>query len=137
MKFSDALKVLVALAALSAWASAQEQAVQKHPYSFVFDQKCAACHGLDGRGRPSIYRKLNLKQGALDLTRAEVSRSSPLELERTIRLGKGKMPAFQKKFHDDVIVGLARYVKTLPERSENAGGSTPSKNDRLTKAPKP
>jgi cytochrome c6 len=69
----------------------------------LFDQRCAVCHGKDGKGSPA-----GLKLGAKDLS---VTKLSAGEVEKVISGGRGKMAAYQGKLTAEQIATLARFVK--------------------------
>ncbi len=69
----------------------------------LFAQKCASCHGKDGKGTP-----VGKKMGAQDLTTLKASEA---DLEKAITDGKGKMPAYKGKLAEAQIKSLATYVK--------------------------
>ena len=97
MKSLAAAISALSLTALSAPAAAADVAA-------MFAQKCAVCHGKDGKGQIPMAQKL----GAKDLTQSTLS---PAELEKTIADGKGKMAGFRGKIADAEIKALAAYVK--------------------------
>lgn len=126
MRRTGAVALLAATAALIAAAGRCDEKsplAKPRPYEFVYQQKCAACHGSDGRGVDSLYQKLDVKKGVLDLTRDEVAHSSHKKIANVIRMGNGKMPGFGQKFHEDAIDGLARYVRSLSEGPAEARGN--------------
>lgn len=81
----------------------------------VFADKCASCHGLDGRARTPAGRKL----GAKDLA---ASKLGDVEIEKQIRngakdvRGTEKMPPFSDKLNAAEISALITYVKTFRPR---------------------
>ena len=78
--------------------------------SSVYNDKCASCHGRDGRAR-SLHAK---HEHARDLTTAEWQDSvSDERIYNSISNGKGKMPAFKKKLSDSQIDELVNYVRRL------------------------
>jgi cytochrome c6 len=89
-------RILFALAALSLAGAA-------HADAALFQSKCAACHGKDGK--PSAVGQ---KMGAKDLTTVKESEK---EIAATITNGKGKMPAYKDKLTDAQIESLAKYIK--------------------------
>ncbi len=93
-------RIAAALAALvllgPALASAEDAAT-------VYSQKCAACHGKDGKGTPT-----GKKMGAPDLT---TLKGSEKEVAAAIENGKGKMPAYKGKLTTEQIAALAKYIK--------------------------
>jgi cytochrome c6 len=88
-------RILFALAALSLAGAA-------HADAALFAQKCASCHGKDGK--PSA---IGQKMGAKDLSATKLSEK---ELVTVISGGKGKMPAYKEKLTDDQIASLAKYI---------------------------
>ena len=78
----------------------------------VFENRCAACHGTDGRARTAQGRKMKAK----DLRE---SRLSDAEIERQIREGSrtktgvSVMPAVGKDMTDAEIEAAIRFVKTF------------------------
>jgi cytochrome c6 len=70
----------------------------------IFAQKCAACHGPDGKGKTKMGEKLGVK----DLTALD----SSVDVQKTIEEGKPpKMTAYKGKLSDDEIKAVAAYVK--------------------------
>ena len=66
-----------------------------------YEQKCALCHGNDGKlGRT----------GAPDLTTSKMNQA---ERERIIRYGKGLMPPQKDVLTDAEIAGIAAYLDTF------------------------
>jgi len=72
----------------------------------LFAQKCASCHGPDGKGKTKMGEKL----GAKDLTKET---KEPLaEIVKDIENGKPpKMLAYKGKLSDEQIKALAEYIK--------------------------
>ena len=78
--------------------------------SSVYNDKCASCHGRDGRAR-SLHAR---HHQARDLTSSEWQDSvSDERIYNSISNGKGKMPAFKKKLSDSQIDELVNYVRRL------------------------
>jgi len=78
--------------------------------SAVYNDKCASCHGRDGRSR-SLHAK---HEHARDLTSAEWQDGvSDERIYNSISNGNGKMPAFKKKLSDSQIDELVNYVRRL------------------------
>ena len=82
----------------------------------LFKDRCARCHGEDGRGQTVIGRMV----GAPDFTKEGWwdEEKDERRFVRSIAEGKGEMPAFGKKLSRPEIKALAAYVKTFrkPER---------------------
>ncbi len=70
----------------------------------LFAQKCASCHGPDGKGS-----KMGQKMGVKDLTAVQ---GSEADIENTIANGRPpKMQPYKDKLTPDQIKALAAYVK--------------------------
>ncbi len=72
----------------------------------LFAQKCASCHGPDGKGQTPMGKKL----GAKDLTHED---KEPLdEIVKDIENGKPpKMLAYKGKLTPEQINAVASYIK--------------------------
>jgi cytochrome c len=70
----------------------------------LFAQKCASCHGQDGKGKTKMGEKLGVK----DLTALPAS----TDVKATIENGKPpKMTPYKGKLSDAEIDAIATYVK--------------------------
>jgi cytochrome c6 len=98
-RIASVLAVLLAVA-LAAPARAAEDA------KALFAQKCASCHGPDGKGQTAMGKKL----GAKDLSKED---KEPLdEIVKDIENGKPpKMAAYKGKLTPEQITALATYIK--------------------------
>ncbi len=74
----------------------------------VFSQKCASCHGPDGKGNPKMAAML--KVTLPDLT-AGVNKTDA-ELTQLVTEGKKPMPSF-KSLSKDEVDGVIHFVKSL------------------------
>ena len=76
----------------------------------MYNQSCAKCHDRDGQAK-SVRGKLT---HARDLTDAQWQQKvSDERIFNVISNGKGKMPAFGKKFSEAEINELVNYVRSL------------------------
>lgn len=79
--------------------------------SELFNDRCARCHGEDGRGQTVIGRMVNAPdftdKGWWDEEKDE------RRFARSITEGRGEMPAFGKKLTRAEIRSLAAHVKTF------------------------
>ena len=107
------------LAVLCGWQSsgAQSQAeAKKARVKELFVQRCARCHGRDGRGATKLGEIVN----APDFTDADWWKGvSDARLKRAIVEGKGEMPAFAKKLTRPEIAALAAYVREFAPRGRD------------------
>ena len=80
----------------------------------LFRDKCARCHGEDGRGQTVIGRMV----GAPDFTDGNWwdGEKNERRFARSIHEGKGEMPAFGRKLTRPEIKALAAYVKTFRKK---------------------
>lgn len=77
----------------------------------LFGEKCARCHGADGRGRTTLGEMLS----APDFTdeRFWAEEKSERRLVDSITAGKGEMPAFGRKLSKREIGALAEHVRSF------------------------
>ena len=93
-------RIAAALAASFLLAGAAQAADGKA----LFGSKCAVCHGPDGKGQSAMGKKLGVK----DLT---VTKLSAVDIEATIKKGKGKMTPFEGKLSAEEIKAVGAFVK--------------------------
>jgi cytochrome c6 len=76
----------------------------------LFVQKCALCHGKDGKGLPQWRAK-----GQPDFTDAHFQSSvTDQQISEVIHNGKGKfMPPFKAKLSDEQITALVAQVRAF------------------------
>jgi cytochrome c6 len=81
-------------------------AVRADDGATLFKQRCASCHGPDGKGKTKMGEKMGVK----DLTAIKASEA---EIQKTIADGKPgtKMLGYKGKISDADIKALATYVK--------------------------
>lgn len=75
----------------------------------LYATHCARCHGADGKGNTALGRTFK----APDLTKANVQRRSNSRFTKSIKNGRGNMPAFAKKLSAQDIAALILYVRSL------------------------
>jgi len=91
-------RILLALAVLAVAGAARAEDA-----AALFQKKCVACHGKDGKGSPA-----GLKLGAKDLTATKLSEP---DLENVITNGRNKMTPNKGKLTEAEIKSLAKYIK--------------------------
>lgn len=77
----------------------------------LFKQKCAMCHGADGKGYASLKTP--------DFTDPKVQASlTDEDIAKTIKNGKKDtaMPAFANSLSDDQIQSLVVYIRSLEKK---------------------
>lgn len=78
--------------------------------STLFARNCATCHGKDGRAK-TFKAKFN---HARDLTDPRwQAEASDERIFNSISNGKGKMPAWGKKFSESELNSLVAYIRKL------------------------
>jgi mono/diheme cytochrome c family protein len=75
----------------------------------IYKQKCAMCHGPDGKGQTTMGKSLHLK----DLGSEEVQNMKNEDMNKIISDGKGKMPAFKAKLDQASIDAVIAFIRTL------------------------
>jgi mono/diheme cytochrome c family protein len=74
-----------------------------------FEQKCATCHGKDGKAQTPMAKKM----GAADLTSAAVQSQSDAQIRTQITEGKGKMPPYGGILGKAGVDEMVKYVRSL------------------------
>src|ERR1700740_387747 len=75
----------------------------------LFKQKCAVCHGADGKGDTPTGKNLKVRS----LADPEVSKRSDDDLAAVIEKGKNKMPGYGKSMKSGEIRALVAYCRSL------------------------
>ena len=91
-------RTLLALAAVALAAAARADDA-----AALFQKKCVACHGKDGKGSPA-----GLKLGAKDLTATKLTEP---QLVDVITNGRNKMTPNKGKLTEAEIASLAKFIK--------------------------
>jgi len=78
----------------------------------LFKQKCAACHGADGKGDTSMGKMLKLR----DLGSEDVQKQTDAQLTDIVENGKGKMPGYKGKLTDAQIKDLIAFIRSLKKK---------------------
>ena len=89
-------------------ASAAKPASNVDAVALFASNKCATCHGVDGKGK---------LKGVPDFTDAAwQKKESDAELASGIRKGKKPMPSYEGKLSDSEINALVAYVRTFGKK---------------------
>src|SRR5215471_14647078 len=92
----------------------------------LFKEKCARCHGDDGRSKTVLGELLD----APDFTDKKWWQGDiPAQrLISSIRDGKGNMPKFEKKLTNQQIESLVKYVRQFNKSAEENGSEKPKES---------
>ena len=96
---------LVAALALAGAAFAEDNELGKKIYA----QKCAGCHGADGKGNAKMAERLKVSIPALTGGPARTD----AELLKIISEGKKPMPAFGRRLSKEELNAVTHYAKEL------------------------
>jgi mono/diheme cytochrome c family protein len=75
----------------------------------TFKQKCATCHGPDGKADTPAGKSMKVRS----FSDPETKKMSDDELAAVIEKGKNKMPAYGKSMNADDIKALVAYIRSL------------------------
>ncbi|HKB78494.1 MAG TPA: cytochrome c [Thermoanaerobaculia bacterium] len=78
----------------------------------VYKSKCQACHGPDGSGNTPVGKALHVAS----LASNDVQKLSDADLEKVIKNGKGKMPAFSGKISDEEIQAVVGFIRGFAKK---------------------
>ena len=103
IRFALGTGVLLTAAMLGATVKADDKSAA------VYKQKCAACHGADGKGDTPAGKNTKVRS----FGDPEVAKQSDDELAGVIEKGKNKMPAYGKSMKPDEIKAMVAYIRGL------------------------
>jgi cytochrome c6 len=109
MRQDCTVKVILGACALATAVMLCVQAKADDKNAALYKQKCAACHGADGKGDTPTGKAMKVRSFA----DPEVAKMSDDELAMAIEKGKGKMPAYGKSLKPDEIKAMVAYVRSL------------------------
>ena len=78
----------------------------------IFEQNCAACHGLKGTGDGAAAAALNPKPRNFKEAKFKYG-STDADLHKTITNGKGSMPPWKAVLKPKQIDDVISYIRTL------------------------
>jgi len=78
----------------------------------LYKEKCAFCHGPDGKGSTTLGKKI----GVRDFASPEVRKETDRELIEITTKGKNNMPAYKSSLKDSQIKGLIAYIIELARK---------------------
>jgi cytochrome c6 len=110
MRFIRGARFVVGVSLLSGgvWLWARPATPQDKSAS-LYKQKCAACHGADGKGDTAAGKSMKVRS----FSDPEVVKQTDDELAAAVDKGKNKMPAYGKSLKAEEIKGLVAYIRSL------------------------
>ena len=105
MRWPSMVAVVLGALAMASTAAAADVELGKKIYA----QKCAGCHGPDGKGNAKMAETLKVKIPEL----AAAAAKTDSELLKIISEGKKPMPSFGKSLKKDELDAVAHYAKGL------------------------
>jgi cytochrome c6 len=78
----------------------------------TFKQKCAMCHGEDGKGQTAMGKKMNLR----DLGSAEVQKQTDEQLYDITAKGKNKMPGYETQLGSERVKALVQFMRGFAKK---------------------
>jgi mono/diheme cytochrome c family protein len=109
MRSNWAMRLSVLAAVIAATAVLSMPAKSEDKSAAVYKQKCAACHGPDGKGDTPVGKSAKVRS----FGDPDVGKQSDDELASVIEKGKNKMPAYGKSLKPEEIKALVAYIRTL------------------------
>ena len=109
MRKDPILKVITGICALAVAVMLCAPARADDKSATLYKQKCAACHGTDGKGDTLAGKSMKVRSFA----DPEVAKMSDDELAGAIEKGKGKMPAYGKSLKPDDIKAMVAYIRSM------------------------
>src|ERR1700687_1336176 len=103
------LKVITGICALAVAVMLCAPAKADEKSAALYKQKCAVCHGADGKGDTPTGKTMKVRS----FTDPEVAKMSDDELAGAIEKGKDKMPAYGKSLKPDEIKAMVAYIRSL------------------------
>ena len=113
MRSLSLVAVVLGAFALASTAAAADLELGKKIYA----QKCAGCHGPDGKGNAKMAETLKVKIPELAVSAAKTDS----ELLKAISEGKKPMPSFGKSLNKNELDAVVHYAKGLAT-GQAAGG---------------
>ncbi len=77
----------------------------------LYNRNCASCHGKSGLGDGPKARMLDTPSG--DFSAAYFQNQTDGELHYKTKVGRGDMPAYDKKLSDEDIWNIVNYMRTF------------------------
>ncbi|OGR87718.1 MAG: hypothetical protein A3A86_03190, partial [Elusimicrobia bacterium RIFCSPLOWO2_01_FULL_60_11] len=126
------MSILFAAGALAAWGmpavAGADDAGKK-----IYDTKCTACHGADGKGKAAMAKMFKVDVSAMNLASDAVAAMKDEDLLKVIADGKNKMPAYGKQLSAEEQKSVAQYLRQLSGKGAQSKPAEPKTEE--AKAP--
>lgn len=109
MKLNWTMRVALGAGALAAVGMLSTPARSDDKAAATYKQKCASCHGPDGKGQTPAGKAMKVRSFA----DPDTQKMSDEELAEVIEKGKGKMPKYGASMKPDEIKAMVAYIRTL------------------------
>jgi cytochrome c6 len=106
-------RVLLSATVLAALLSAAMPSHADEAGEKLYQAKCAACHGADGKGETAVGKASKIR----DLGSAEAQKQGDADLAGIITSGKNKMPGYGKSLKPEQIKDLVTYIRGLKRKA--------------------
>jgi mono/diheme cytochrome c family protein len=104
---TNAIRSFIILAVAASFACAA--AFAQSSGEALYKQKCLNCHGASGLANSGVGKIMKVKP----ITDAEVMKLSEPEMIQMVRVGAGKMQAYQGDLTEAQIKGTVDYFRTF------------------------
>jgi|SRR5215467_15872267 len=101
--------VILSAGVLAAATMFSESARSDDKSAALYKQKCASCHGADGKGETPAGKAMKVGSFASP----ETAKMSDDDLAGIIANGKGKMPKYGASLKPEEIKAMVSYIRTL------------------------
>ena len=101
--------LILSAGVLAAAGMFSQQARSDEKSAATYKQKCATCHGPDGKGETPAGKAMKVRSFA----DPEVAKMSDQQLADIIEKGQGKMPKYGATLKAEEIKEMVAYIRTL------------------------
>jgi cytochrome c6 len=109
MKLNWTMRVVLGVGIMAAFAMLSAPAKSAEKSAALYKQKCAMCHGPDGKAETPAGKAMKVPSFASP----ESKKKSDAELADIIEKGKAKMPKYGASMKPDEIKEMVAYIRSL------------------------
>lgn len=107
------LTVLAVIAFCSSWVAAQGDGGRAARGQILYDEHCARCHGLMGKGDGPDAAKLTVPPANFHTARSKAKTDFELLTSISYGIAFSPMHAWRGRITDDELLELVRYLREL------------------------